>query len=355
MKIKISIIGLLAALIIIQGFRVITSSGLAISIDPVSLEHCDTLVGPVGAEDITIDHVNQLAYIGADDRRAYLVDGQPIQENGAIWVLDLKHAEAQAIKLKTSMPGVFHPHGIALRKNLKGEALELYVVNHIDTKNHEIDVFEITQPGVLSFNRRIRFPEMVSPNDLVVVGKDRLFVSNDHASTQHTLMQKMEDYLGLPMSSVVFFDGEKGHIVIDGLRMANGIALSSDQETLYVAETLARQVSRYRQVATLRDWQYQDSVSVEFGVDNLEWGEQGQLLTAGHPKVFDFLAHLNDRSKNAPSEVASIDVSGEIMRAETLYLNSGEQISGASVAAQSGKTLLIGPVIDERFLRCKLN
>jgi len=352
---KIIILALIAILITIQSSRLIHSSGLGITIDPVNLPHCQAIEGPVGAEDITIDAYNQIAYIGADDRRLYLVEGQPTQENGAIWMLDLSQPDSQAVKINTDITGVFHPHGITLRKGANGEALELYVVNHIDASHHEIDIFEISKPGVLTLRRRVSYPEMISPNDLVVVAKDKFFVTNDHGYPHGSLMQKVEEYLGLPMSSVSYFDGEKGQFVIEGLKMANGIALSSDQKTLYVAETLARQVSRYTQLDSALAWQYQDSVGLEFGVDNLEWSDEGKLLTGGHPKVFDFLAHLNDRKNLAASEVASIDVSGKEMLAETIYRNAGEELSGSSVAAQLGATLLVGPVIDEHFLRCQVN
>ena len=195
---------------------------------------------------------------------------------------------------------------------------------------------------------------MIAPNDLVVVAKDQFYVTNDHGSAPTSIMQEFEDYLGLAMSSVTYFDGTRGHVVIEGLSMANGIELSADKQTLYVAESLSRSVSRYQRGESWLDWSYQDRVDFEFAVDNLEWSDQGKLLTAGHPKAFDFLAHVNDPLNKSASEVASINVTGETMQAETIYLNDGAALSAASVAVKLGDTVLIGPVMDPHLLRCQL-
>jgi len=354
MKIKISIFAIITVIFVVQAIRLINSTGLGLKVEPMSLLQCEELKGPIGAEDITIDSYNKVAYIGSDDRRSYLRNGKPTKENGAIWILDLSQPDSQAIQLKTDISGVFHPHGITLRKGPKGAALELYVVNHISATEHEIDIFDISAPGVLTLRRRVSYPEMISPNDLVVVAKDQFFVTNDHGFEQATVMQTLENYLGLPISSVTYFDGKQGQIIIDGLRMANGIELSMDKQTLYVAESLGRRVSRYRRGASLMDWTYQDSVEFGFMVDNLEWSDNGNLLTAGNPRAFDFLAHVDDPLNISSSEVASINVTGETMQAETIYRNDGEALSSASVAVQLGETVLIGPVMDTHILRCQV-
>lgn len=352
---KKTILAIVLIVLVVMSVRMIKTSGLFTTIEPIPLANCQPVTGPIGAEDITIDAVNRLAYIGADNRAAYLIDGAPTPINGGIWLLDLSQPDSLAVRLETGITGPFHPHGIALRNNERGEAIELYVVNHPDSYQHEIVIFDIPAPGVLKLRRRVSYPEMISPNDLVVVGKDQFYVTNDHGSAHDSFMQKVEDYLALPFSSVSYFDGVKGHIVIDGLKMANGIAIAEDHQTLYVAETLGRQIIRYKRGESPLAWHYQDSVAIGNGVDNLEWDGKGALLTAGHPKLFDFLAHLNNPEKPAASEVVRIDVSGEKMQAETLYRNNGEEISGSSVAAQLGETMLIGPVIDDHFIRCDID
>lgn len=314
---------------------------------------CEKLEGPIGAEDITIDHARKIAYISADDRReAFLNKDLESYQNGGIWTLDLTDPNAQPKPLSIKMKAAFHPHGIALRTDEEGKAAELYVVNHLDMQTHEIDVFTILPNGELKLRRRIPFPELISPNDIVVIGKDRFFVSNDHGNPRHTLMEVVEDYAGLALSSVVYFDGEQGHVVIDGLRYTNGLALSADKKTIFVAETTANQVSRYMQGQDIFSWHLVDTIYVPMAVDNLEWLGDKHLLTAGHPKIFEFTAHMKDPNHSAPSQAFKIDVSGERMKAESIYYDNGELISGTSVASIYENQLLLGSVFEPFALRC---
>lgn len=348
-------------LVAIQAFRITQDAGIFRKIEPVELAACEQMDGPVGAEDITIDPVANIAYISSDDRREIFNNSHLTSyPSGAIWRLDLNKEESQAEQLKIDMIGDFHPHGIALRfsdidSHDKGRAIELYAVSHLSPTEHEIVVFSILKTGELKLRRRIGYPELISPNDLVVVDKDQFFVTSDHGNPQHSVMALLEDYLGLPLSSVTYFDGAKGHTVISGLRYANGIALSDDQENLYVAETTAGRVTRYKQVQDRLVWKKHESLDVNMGVDNFEWDDMGYLLNTGHPKLFDFQAHMKNAEALSPSQVIRINVQSEPMRAETLYLNDGAMLSGASGAAKQKDTLLVGSVFEKHFLRCKLN
>ncbi len=341
------------ALLLIQSYRVVNDSGLLRDVAQKDYgSSCEQLSGPVGAEDITIDFANRIAYIGADDRRAYLLDGNMEQaKNGGLWILDLSDKNSQPIPLKYEIDGPFHPHGIALYQ--QGGINELYVLNHLSPTEHEVDVFSIKAGGHLELRVRHKAPLMISPNDLVVLAQDQFFFSNDHANPRHTLMEKVEDFAGLPLASVVFFDGKQSHTVVKGLRYPNGLALSADGQELIIAETTGRGIKRYRRGADITEWVEADSINLDSGVDNLEWDQQGHLLTGAHPKLFAFMKHMRDGNARSPSEVIRIKVSADAMSAETLMLDMGEQISGSSVAAMLDDTLLVGSVFEPHILRCQ--
>ena len=358
---KKAILLIVLVLVFLQVARITQDAGIFRSIDePVELAACESLTGPVGAEDITVDPVAKVAYISADDRRDVFNNlDMGAYPSGAIWRLDLSQPESQPEKIDIDLIGDFHPHGIALRfsaedSNDAGRAIELYAVNHLSPVEHEIVVFNILESGKLKLRRRISYPELISPNDLVVVDKDQFFVSNDHGSSLNTKMAMVEDYMGVPLSSVSYFDGVEGHIVVKGLRFANGVALSEDKETLYVAETTAGRVARFRRGENNLDWSLEETLDVHLGVDNFEWDGQGNLLNAGHPKLFAFQAHVKDPQALSPSQVIRIDVNSKPMSYETVYLNDGAALSGASVAAQWQNTLLIGSVFETHFLRCQM-
>jgi hypothetical protein len=358
---KKAILLIILVLVFLQLARITRDAGIFRSVDePVDLAACEAVTGPVGAEDITVDPVAGMAYISADDRRdVFNNPALGAYPSGGIWRLDLNRPDSQPEKIDIDLIGDFHPHGIALRfapedSHDAGRAIELYVVNHLSPEKHEVVVFNILDNGELKLRRRITYPEMISPNDLVVVDKDQFYVSNDHGSSLTTKMAMLEDYLGLPLSSVSYFDGVQGHIVIPGLRFANGLALSEDKKTLYVAETTAGRIARFKQGETRLDWVQEETLDVDLGVDNFEWDGQGNLLNAGHPKLFAFKAHQKDPQADSPSQVIRINVNTRPMSYETVYLNDGSALSGASGAAQWQNTMLIGSVFEPHFLRCRI-
>ncbi len=358
---KKAVMVVVLVLVLVHVARIVQDAGVFRSVEPaVGTENCEMLVGPVGAEDITIDPVTGIAYISADDRRdVFNNPSMGAYPNGAIWRLDMKQENSQPERIELDLFGEFHPHGIALRfsepdSNDKGRAIELYVVNHISAVDHEIVVFTILETGELKLRRRITYPELLSPNDLVVVDKDQFYVSNDHSASMMTKIAMLEDYLGLPLASVSYFDGVQGHIVIDGLRFTNGLALSKDKKQLYVAETTAGRIARYINLGSPLEWKLDERLNVDLGVDNFEWDAQGYLLNAGHPKLFAFQAHKKDPEALSPSKVIRINVDTRPMQVETVFLDQGELLSGASGAAKWQDKLLVGSVFESHFLRCSV-
>lgn len=335
--------------VVVLGYRFINSTGLLRSLEEVSYGQCETLPGPIGPEDITVDPRNGIAFISADERRRFLGDGEfGDTPNGEIWTLDTRTPNAKPVKMLHDLEGPFHPHGIALFAPTN----ELYVVNHISGESHEINVFRIESPERLSLRTTITYPELISPNDIIVVSQDNFYVTNDHGNPRGTLMEKVEDYLTLPLSSVSYYDGSQGHIAIEGIRMANGIAISEDQQTLFIAASMENSLLRYKRGANALDWKPDGSVFVASVVDNLEWTQHGTLLTGAHPRPLDFIRHANDPSISSASEVIEFDVRATPMTSQTIHLDFGDEISGSSVAALAGDTLLIGTVFDEQLTRC---
>ena len=347
-KSKILIIVLLLGLTA-HAYRLSQASGLMLSLSPQEYGQCEKVTGPVGPEDITIDVDRKVAFISSSDRRHSAATGQ--SADGGLWTLDLSIPDSEAVQINVEIDGAFHPPGIDLLQ-LDGGQRELYVVNHADSLTDEIVVFELDDANGLHFKERFRFPELISPNDIRAIAPNTFFVTNDYGSPRGSLMATLESYLMLARSSVVFFDGKTAQIVAEDLRMANGIALSKDLNTLYVAETTGRQITRFKNDVKLEQWRRTDSLSVDSGVDNLEWDQDGRLLTGAHPKLFDFLGHAKQAGNLSSSQVIRIDVSQDQMTFESLYLNLGEELSGSSVAAMLDEELLVGAVFEPHFLRC---
>ena len=331
--------------------RSLPGAGITREIEEISWGECEALPSAPGPEDLTIDRELELAFIASDDRRAYLTSGDAPTENGALWTLDVSSPNSEIQAIDVDIDFVFHPHGISLYQTPEGERY-LYVVNHVTTEEHTVDVFKWLGDNKASLVERISFPEMISPNDLHVVGKQQFYITNDHGSPRNTVGEKLEAFGRLPFANILFYDAGEVSVAIDGLYYANGVILSPDQSRLFVSETSSRRISEFTRNPDTQNWEYKSSVDVGTLPDNLEFDEQGRLLTGAHPKVFDFLAHSMDADSIAPSEVIRVDINQESPEAEILYLNDGSQISASSVAAVYGNQMLIGGVFDDKIVRC---
>lgn len=337
----------LAAALAIQGYRVAQSSGLFAAIEPRPLA-CRAIEGVVGAEDITVNRATGYAYISSDNRRA-TQGGRPV--SGAIYGIDLAQDAPEPVLLWRGPDDYFHPHGLGLFVPDEGEAA-LMAINHPLNDSHRIEVFAIPEQETLVHVRTVTDRALVSPNDIAVVGPRQFYVTNDHGYPAGW-RQAAEDYLGLPLATVAYFDGDGSSVVATGFRYANGITMSQDGGEILVAETTGRRVTILDRDPARGALVRRKSIDVDTGVDNLEWAPTGELLVAGHPRLFDFLAHAGNPTARSPSQVKAVSVAGEPEVVE-LYVSDGSEISGASVAAAFGARMLIGSVFENRVLLCDL-
>lgn len=337
-------------LVCILAYRGYVSVSPFYPIEPHFSGQCKVITGVVGAEDITIDHTNQFAYISADDRRAVMAN-KPVR--GGIYGLDLATDDAHPILLTPNFSEDFHPHGIYLYQGDNGNN-RLFVINHRNGGEQQIEVFDISNINTLTHLKSISYPELIAPNDIVAISPNQFYATNDHGYPPGHFMQKLEDYLGLPLSNVSYFDGKEGHIVATGLQYSNGIAISPDLKTLYVAEIMNRKVNIYDRNGKDGSLSKRGEILLDTGADNLEWDDVGNLWVGAHPKLLSFLAHASDAANLSPSQVIKIDVTATPPVFSEVYLSAGEDISGSTVGAVSGDSLLIGSVFEDRILKCKL-
>lgn len=344
------IIALTTLLISIQVYRGIESSGVFYAIEPHFSGQCEAVSGVTGAEDITIDHAQQYAYISADDRRATMAN-KPVP--GGIYGLDLSAPEATPVLLTRAFSEDFHPHGISLYQGEQGKK-SLFVVNHLSNGTQQVDIFDIHAVNKLTHRTSITYPELITPNDLVAIGPSQFYATNDHGYPRGSTMQAVEDYMGLPLSSVSFFDGNEGKMVVSGLRYANGITTTLDLKTVYVAEISGRKINIYDRDMSSNELTKTGEITTNTGSDNLEWDDKGNLWLGAHPRLLDYVAHEKDPEKDAPSQVLKIDFDTNPPMVSEVYLSTGNDISASTVAAVNGKTLLIGSVFEKHLLRCTL-
>ena len=306
---------------------------------------CIQIPGVSGAEDILFLN-NGMAIISCDNRRKTLAR---FSVQGSLYAYDINETSSKLTNLTSSLAMDFHPHGISVFENRNGK-ISLAVINHTQ-EGHFIEMFEL-QNNVLVHNKTISGSLLVSPNNLVLINENQMYVTNDHDSSSD-FNKLIADYLQLANSNVVFYDGENFSIAAENLAYANGINMSNDGKIIYVAETIGKKISLFSRSTNTNKLIFQESIDMDSGIDNIELDAEGNLWIGSHPKLWTFTRHAKDAEKLSPSQVFKISkMKNDGYTVEEVYLESGDNLSGSSVAAVYGKTLLIGSVFEDHFLKC---
>jgi arylesterase/paraoxonase len=352
--VKRAVITVLILAVVLVGFVIKTfyDAGEFRKIEPHFNGQIKVIGGVLSSEDITIHPPSAMAFISSDDRRAHQPWSKTRARQGAIFGYDLSSPNPELTNLTADFNKELNPHGISWWMAENGD-LSLFVVNH-RSDGHFVEIFDY-RGGKLIHRRSASGSLMHSPNDVLAVGDNAFYATNDHGSD--TGLGKMaEDYLQLARSYVVFYDGEKFRIVAEGLGYANGINMSPDGQTVYVAATVGQKIYVYDRDRTTGDLSRRTVIEAGTGVDNIEIDRQGDLWIGSHPKLLTFVKHSKDPEVLSPSQVIKVEkkASGQYEIRE-IYMNNGKPLSGSSVAAVFEDYLLIGAVFEERFLLCTLN
>ncbi len=324
-------------------------AGVFTTVAPKSAGVCRTITGGdiVGVEDLTIDPDTKLAFLSGYDRRA---DGAGGPARGAVWTYDLSAPDAAPVDATaTALPAGFSPHGISLWRGPDGRKA-LFAINHAGNR-HTVEIFDVAG-ATLTHRQTVSGDALVSPNDLVGVGPEAFYVTNDHANVSGW-RRTAEDYLRLRETTVQFFNGEVFARVLYGVGGANGIAVSADGRSLYLSAASERTVHVYDRDPATNALTHRAAVAVPGFADNIEVLADGDLLLGLHTKILQLLAHFGDASKLSPSHVMRLKQDGKGgFVPQTIYYNDGAEISGVSVAAGLDQRLLIGAIMEPKILDC---
>ena len=202
--------------------------------------------------------------------------------------------------------------------------------------------------------RTLKHPLLRNPNEVVALGPDWALVTLDKDAAAGTLAEVLEGAMDRPSGRVLLLAPTGSRIVAAGLHMANGIVLSRDGRTAFVAEMVGRRLAVFDRSPEREAWTLRTRVPLPAGPDNLTLADDGRVLAAAHPKLLT-LAFGYQRSERrlSPSMILAYEPSSG--RVRTLLSSDGREIAGGSVAAPTGQagTLLIGSAFGPHILRCR--
>ena len=348
---KIIALGVAALILIIAGGGVYTlqSAGEFKKLAPHSDMTCRAVPGVLSSEDIAIDHGTGIAFISSGLRGLNI--GKDQARNGAIMAYDLNADTPELVNLTKDFKEELFPHGLGLYTDPQG-ALSLFVVNHRRSGDF-VEIFDYAD-GQLNHRRSVSHDLMHNPNDVIPVGRDSFYVSNDHGLRSFN-GQLLEDFLQLDRAYVLYFDGKNFKQVAGKLSYANGVNVAPDGKIVYVSETIGNRVRVYDRNLKTGALSLRATIPIDSGLDNIDLDADGNLWIGAHPKLLTFAKHAKDNSRPSPSQVFKISRNRNGgYDVKEMYLETGEKLSGSSVAAAYKNRLLIGGVFAPKFLDCTM-
>ncbi|XP_061572594.1 serum paraoxonase/arylesterase 2-like [Cololabis saira] len=303
-----------------------------------------------GAEDITI--LDGLAFMSTGLKYPMLPWFS--DDPGKMYMLDLLHPRPTPVQLQIKGElelSSFNPHGISVYKDEADDAVYLFVVNHPEHKS-QVEIFRFVEEDTLVHLKTITHPLLHSVNDVVAVGPEHFYATNDKYFHNHGL-QFLSIVVGLQWSNVVYYSPGEVREAAAGIQSANGINISPDKRYIYVSDIMDHEVDVFER----RDGEqlvYVKSVNVGSLCDNIEVDQKtGDLWLGCHPNGSKLTEQLDP--ENPPgSEVLKIkDILSERPVVTLEYGDDGRELMGSTVAAVFEGKLLIGTVF-HKALSCDL-
>jgi arylesterase/paraoxonase len=306
---------------------------------------CSPVTGVAGPEDIEIAGPSR-AFVSSLDRRA----GKDAR--GAIFSVRIDDPlDSQNWRDRTAgAPATFQPLGLNYYED--GDIRRLFVVN---SATKAVEIYAVGDNGDLKHVESVAERRLTSPNDVVAVGPRAFYVSNDVEAGRGSLVGKAQFLLRAGAGTIFYFDGVAMRAAAEGLRFANGLALNAEGTRLYAAETAGQALRIYDRDAETGVLTLAKIEPLPAAPDNLNVAFDGALWIGAQPKPLSVPLVERDSAQIAPSLVIRfVDVEGVAAPMTEVFSDRGEQISTASVAAVSGRRLLIGALLDDKYLICDL-
>ncbi|XP_048009934.1 serum paraoxonase/arylesterase 2 [Megalobrama amblycephala] len=353
---KLAVLSLaVVALAVFIGERLISLRHLSLSYRELTqnyLPNCHLIEGiDFGAEDITILE-NGLAFLSTGLKYPGLPSYS--DDPGKIYTLNLLDSEPKikALSIKGQFDkDSFNPHGISVYRDDKDGAIYVFIVNHPQGKS-QVEIFRFVEnENALQYIKTIKHELLHNVNDIVAVGAESFYATNDHYFTNE-ILKLVGWFLSLPWCDVVYFSPETVQVVAGGFLSANGINISPNKRHLYVSNILKHTIV-VLEIQKNTVLSHVKEVDVGSLCDNIEVDrESGDLWMGCHPNGLKCVFH--DPNDPPGSEVIRIEnILSEKPQVTQVYADDGSVIIASSVAAPYGGKLLIGTVY-QKALICDL-
>lgn len=300
-----------------------------------------------GAEDIVISRIDSFAIISSTEGRTL---PKMNIEKGGLYFIDLRNNNFKPVLLTESFNNQFAPHVISMVKT--DSTYSIAAVNHTE-EGHFLEFFNLNGQN-LKHTKTLKSEAIISPNDIVLLDENRFYFTNDHIY-EKGIGRFLEDYVGIEIANVVYFDGKNYTEVTDGIAYANGVNFDKKRNLLFVASPRKFLVKVYK-VNADNSLEFIEDIDCGTGVDNIEFDTEGNLWIGSHPNLLHFAEYAKGNKEKSPSEIIKINYKAKgDYTIEQMYMEDGTEMSASTVAATFGDLILVGNVMDKHFLILKRN
>jgi arylesterase/paraoxonase len=348
--------GVLLAAIIVLAADAARFGGTFRSVDDHFAGTCSELPLAGSSEDIEIDRSRGVAYLSVLDR-ASLARSGPV--TGTLMLLDLNLAEPAPRAAMAYDPAGFRPRGLSLFRATASPARVFVISQQVDGTG--VEIAEQDANGAFVPRETISDPAFVQPYAVAATGPRQFYLANG-SGTQGDFRRAMQWIFRRGLATLVYYDGQKAHVVERGLEIATGLALSPDGSRLYVGEELGKRLRVYRRETASGALTLEETVPLESAPAHLDVDSDGVVWIAAQPKLLSFYRHARDATRPAPTVVLRFDPRGTRpaagepdTRISRLYSNSGSQLAGGTAAAHWRNEFLVGSLMQNKVLICKPN
>jgi len=321
--------------------RIIWVNGVFSSAPTGFLGTCGPAAAVPGVEDIEI--VNGLTFVSVGSARA------PDARDG-IYLL----AKDGKLTRLAGAPKDFHPRGIGSFRSPDGTGIFLMAVNRRSSGRFSVNSFEVTNPNenpALVAQGTIEGGLLSDPQDVAAAGPGAFYVSNNTA--KQSLVKWLGSWGVLPDSNILYFNGMVFRPAGEDLYGARGIALAPDGNHLLVASLTTRSLKSFSRDPFNGTLTEAGSLTLSAAPDRINLDSQGEVWVAGHANLFSWRSFAADPARRIASQIFRVTLlSGVPQEVAQVYGNDGQEIAAASVAASTGKQLLIGSSLDNKLLDC---
>ncbi len=308
-------------------------------------------------EDMAIDPDSGLILLASHprgDRGARLSDGPP----GYLRLVEAGVLAAGTIPpVKPLTDPAAYPHGVDVARADDG-SLWAAAVRRRPGQANAIDVLHLNGTGRLERSLPIQDAAVCRANDVLLLGPDRVLVSNDRAACD-AVGAVVEDVTGTAGGNLIVAERGRVRAVATGIAHANGLALGPPgvDDRIFVSATRGNEVLVYDRESLERATDAVDPIdriAIGDSPDNLSWAPDGRLLVAVLPNLFRLALYYAGTPgiETVRSRIDAVDVAtGEV---ETLFQDDGSLMSAATTAVIDDGRLVVGSLTANHLVVCDL-